>query len=105
MTLGITFSLTLYALTTKTDFTAMGASLFIFGMAFALFGLLGIMFGMGSLMHLIYCTVGVILYGFYLVYDIQLLVGGKSNEYDYDDYVVASMQIYIDVIQMFLYIL
>jgi FtsH-binding integral membrane protein len=30
LTLSITFALTLYAFTTKSDFTAMGASLFMF---------------------------------------------------------------------------
>ena len=44
MTLGITCSLTYYALTTKSDFTMAGATLFIVGMAFALFCMLGIIF-------------------------------------------------------------
>ena len=90
MTLGITLSLTVYALTTKTDFTAMGASLFIFGMALLLFGLFASLFH-SKILNILYCSFGVILYGFYLVYDIQLLVGGKVYEYDMDDYVIASI--------------
>lgn len=71
MTLGITASLTLYALTTKTDFTMMGASLFICGMALLLFGLFaGFLGGMTPVTNVIYCTLGVVLYGFYLVYDV-----------------------------------
>ena len=76
MTLGITASLAVYALTTKTDFTMMGASLFIFGMALLLFGMFLALFH-NRLLHILYCVFGVVLYGFYLVYDIQLLVGGK----------------------------
>jgi FtsH-binding integral membrane protein len=71
MTLGITFALTLYALTTKTDFTMMGATLFIFGMGLFLFGIFAALFGgMTKTVNILYCTLGVILYGFYLVYDI-----------------------------------
>ena len=42
-------------------------------------------------MHVLYCAFGVVLYGFYLVYDVQLLVGGRAEEFDMDDYVVASI--------------
>jgi hypothetical protein len=104
MTLGITASLTYYALTTKTDFTMMGASLFIFGMALMLFGLFLSLF-QSRLMNILYSVLGVILYGFYLVYDIQLLVGGRDEEFDMDDYVIASIQIYLDVVLLFLKIL
>jgi FtsH-binding integral membrane protein len=90
MTLGITLSLTYYALTTKTDFTMMGASLFILGMALLLFGLF-VSFFQSRVMHVLYCAFGVVLYGFYLVYDVQLLVGGRAEEFDMDDYVVASI--------------
>jgi len=69
MTLGITAALTVYALTTKTDFTMMGASLFIFGFALLLFGIILCFFD-SPVLHIVYCTIGVIFYGFYLVYDI-----------------------------------
>ncbi len=77
MTLGITAALTVYALTTKTDFTTMGGVFFVCGMALMLFGFCAMMFGGKTpIVNIIYCTLGVILYGFYLIYDIQLLVGG-----------------------------
>lgn len=71
MTLAITASLGLYALTTKSDFTMMGASLFIMATALLLFGLFaGILGGMGNTMSIVYCLIGIVVYGFYLVYDI-----------------------------------
>ena len=69
MTLGITVALTLYAVTTKTDFTMMGATFFILGMALMLFGIF-LSFYSNKLMNIIYCVFGIILYGFYLVYDV-----------------------------------
>ena len=71
MTLGITLALTFYAVTTKTDFTMMGATLFICGMALLLFGIIAALFGgLTKIVNIFYCTLGVILYGFYLVYDV-----------------------------------
>ena len=79
MTLGITLALTIYALTTKTDFTLYGGMFFIIGMGLFLFALFASMFGgMTPIIHIFFCCVSVILYGMYLVYDIQLLVGGKD---------------------------
>ena len=71
MTLGITIALTVYAFTTKTDFTMMGSTLFICGMALLLFGICASLFGGRTpIVNVVYCTFGVILYGFYLVYDV-----------------------------------
>ena len=73
LTLSITLALTFYATTTKSDFTMMGGALFIISMAFIMMGLLMWMLGgreKGSMWNIVYCTLGVILYGFYLIYDV-----------------------------------
>ena len=33
------------------------------------------------------------------------MIGNKSNSYEIDDYIIAALELYIDIIQMFLYIL
>ena len=48
---------------------------------------------------------GVIIFGIYLVIDTQMVVGGKRLELSMDDYVVGALILYIDIIQIFLYIL
>jgi FtsH-binding integral membrane protein len=45
------------------------------------------------------------LIGIYLVYDVQLITGKFGIEYSIDDYVFASMELYIDIIRLFLQIL
>ena len=71
MTLGITFSITVYALTTKSDLTMYGGFFFIIGMGLFLFGIFSSLFGgMTPIIHIFYCMIGVVLYGFYLIYDI-----------------------------------
>jgi FtsH-binding integral membrane protein len=44
-------------------------------------------------------------FGFYLIYDTQLIVGGKRYELDYDDYIIGALMIYIDIIALFVELL
>ena len=67
MTAGIVVALSLYAITTKTDFTAWGGLLFVLGAVFLLFSIFSFVFG--PTMRLVYCCIGVILFGVYLVFD------------------------------------
>lgn len=45
------------------------------------------------------------MFGIYLIYDTQLIVGGKSHELSVDDYIVGALNLYIDIISIFLDIL
>lgn len=76
LTLSITASLTIYAFKTETDFTMQGGALFIFGTVLFFFGILTMFFHSPVLNTIYVCAMG-ILYGFYLIYDTQLIVGGK----------------------------
>jgi FtsH-binding integral membrane protein len=49
--------------------------------------------------------VGVLLFSIYLVIDTQMIMGGKSVELRVDEYTLAALLLYIDIIQIFLYIL
>jgi FtsH-binding integral membrane protein len=102
LTAAITISLTIYAFTTKTDFTFMGGFLFCGVCLLIFFGIFAMFF---NFMHTVYCIIGVLFYSVYLIYDTQLVLGKFGNEYEIDDYVIAAMMIYIDIIQIFLYIL
>lgn len=53
----------------------------------------------------LYCCIGVMLFGIYLIIDTQMILGGKTIELSIDDYALAAMLLYIDIIQIFLYIL
>ena len=44
-----------------------------------------------------------ILYIFKVV-DCQMIMGGKRGKFDTDDYILASMNLYLDIIQMLIYI-
>merc|ERR1711937_539999 len=84
-TLLMTVALTLYAFTTKNDFTVCGAMLWVCTAAMIIFGIF-ISFTDNKMAMCIYNCFGVMIYGFYLIYDTQLIAGGKMHELDYDDY-------------------
>ncbi len=104
MTVGITMALTLYAMTTKTDFTTCGGILFMLIMALILFGLFALFFNV-KILYTFYCTLGVIVYGLYLIMDTQLIMGGKTHQISMDDYILGAFILFIDIIMIFLYLL
>uniref|UniRef100_A0A8C6BB91 Uncharacterized protein n=1 Tax=Monodon monoceros TaxID=40151 RepID=A0A8C6BB91_MONMO len=92
----VTISLTLFALQTKCDFTLLNGMLFV---------LLFVLIIYGILLILIRSYVSGI--SFYLVMDVQLMVGGHHHHSDLDpeEYVFAALNIYVDIINLFLFIL
>jgi FtsH-binding integral membrane protein len=103
MTVAIVAALTAYACTTKTDFTFLGGILFVSSTLLFLLGLFSIFFG--GFLHTLYCCLGVIVFSIYLIFDTQLVMGQCGIEYSVDDYILASLNIYLDIIQLFIYIL
>jgi FtsH-binding integral membrane protein len=104
MTCGITMALTLYACTTKTDFTICGSLLFVLGCILLLFSIFAL-FTHNKIFHIILSCFGVLLFSFYLIYDTQLLLGSKENSLEIDEYIFAAIMLYLDIINLFIYIL
>lgn len=102
--------LTALAAFTSIDFTGMGvylyaglASLFCFSMVLSILILCGVQVKAALML---YNLIGVVLFTFYIVYDTQLILGGKhKQQFAIDDYAFAALNIYLDIINMFLYIL
>lgn len=109
MALGITvvlcFSLTIFAFQTKIDFTVMGGFLLVAIIVFFIASIVYIFFP-GKLFKLIISSIGVILFSLYLLYDTQMMIGG-DHKYSIspEEYIFAALTIYIDVVNIFLYIL
>eukprot|EP00397_Hematodinium_sp_SG-2012_P057029 GEMP01070917.1.p1 GENE.GEMP01070917.1~~GEMP01070917.1.p1 ORF type:complete len:286 (+),score=36.89 GEMP01070917.1:106-963(+) len=106
MTAAITVGLMAFAMQTKYDFTGMGPYLFAALMALTLFGFILIFVG-GAFAHKLYAGCGALLFSFYLIYDTQLIVGGNDKKFKFgiDDYVFAALTLYLDIINLFLYLL
>ncbi|EGR27543.1 N-methyl-D-aspartate receptor-associated protein, putative [Ichthyophthirius multifiliis] len=104
MTMSIFFALTLYACTTKSDFTLMGGFLCVLGMVLLILCLF-MMFTNNKIIQIIYSSIAALMFGLYIIYDTQLIIGTKSYKYDIDDYVIASLELYMDIIGLFLQLL
>ena len=100
LTIGAFGILTLYAFVSRRDFSAWGSFLIV-----GLWVLIGTMFlnffFQNTTINLWLAAVGVLLFSGLLVYDTWRL----RNQYGPDEYVGASVQIYLDLLNMFMAIL
>jgi len=115
LTAFIVTALMLFACQTKYDFTGLMpyfyiATLILFGLSVVLS--FASMFGASQTgpyrtMYLLYAGAGALLFLGYIVLDTQLIIGGKnaSMQIGIDDYCLAALNIYLDIIQLFLFIL
>lgn len=55
--------------------------------------------------QLVIASLAVFVFSVYLVYDIQLVMGGKRVQIGTDEYVFAALNIYTDIVMIFLYLL
>lgn len=103
----ITLALSAFAVQTKYDFTGWGPYLMVALLVLVIFGFIVSFFPYNTVATKVYCGIGVLLFSFYLIYDTQLIVGGKNRkmQLSVDDYIVGAMCLYIDIIQLFLYML
>jgi FtsH-binding integral membrane protein len=103
MTLSVTIALTIYAFTTKVDFTFLGGMLFVLSAIMIIWSIFSLIYGV--IFNTLYCILGIMIYSIYLIFDTQMIIGKFGIEYSIDDYIYAALMIYIDIIQLFLYIL
>lgn len=105
-TTGIFSGLTLYAIQTKVDYTIYGNVMItlLFGLLF--FGFITFSFQI-ELLRTFYSVGGAVIFSFYIVYDTQLIMGGVNRKIQYttDDFAIASVNLYLDVVNIFLFIL
>lgn len=112
ITVALFLLLTVYAWYSTADFTGAAPYLFCALCCFAIFGLvISIMAVCGlniQVAMMCYDIIGVLIFSFYVVFDTQMILGaagGHKYQFDIDDYVFAALNLYLDVINLFIYIL
>jgi len=70
---------------------------------FSLF-FVGLIFG-GGLVNSAISMICALLTGIYLIYDIKMIMGNEARKIGIDDYMMAALMIYVDIIRIFLEIL
>jgi FtsH-binding integral membrane protein len=96
MTAGMVMGLTLYAFTTKTDYSSCAGLCWALASTLTVWLLMCLIFGFTS--RLAFVLLGVLIFSIYIVIDTQLILGGGRSYLDKDDYILGAMILYIDII-------
>lgn len=100
LTASVTVALTVYALKSKKDFSYMGAGLGSALWVLIIGGLMASLVGSDA-MHFAMSIGGAGLFSLYIIYDVHMI----SKRLGPDEYVPAAISLYLDIINLFLYIL
>jgi len=101
----VCISLTCFAMQTKTDFTIYAGMAFVALVVLSLCGFI-LIFVKIKMLHVIYSGVGALLFSFFLLIDTQMIMGGNRKEVlSPEEYILAVMMLYMDIINLFLHIL
>lgn len=103
LTIIITAAMTVFACFCTTRLSAICGSLIVTVVALSFFCSLTYVFKIK--LNLSYVCIGSLIYGFYLVYDTQLIISSYGFRYSSQDYIFASLSIYIDMIFFFSFLL
>lgn len=92
--------LTLYAVTTKTDYSVMFA--FLWSLAITLFvATIFALFMRNQALKIFVTVLAIMILSIYIIYDTQLIFGQRSIELSIDDYVFGAMILYLDIMRLF----
>ena len=104
LTMIVTLALTVYALKMKNEFSV--------GKCFVLILICNLIefffcafFTRLTFVYSFELILGIFVYSVYLIYDTQLIYSKIGRGYNIDDYILAALNIYIDIIQLFIRIL
>ncbi|PAA67687.1 hypothetical protein BOX15_Mlig012724g1, partial [Macrostomum lignano] len=105
----ICIAISIFAVQTKIDFTMCSGLILVISLVFILFALACsisyAVVGASRLLDCVYGGVGALVFSIFLVYDTQQVVGGRKYELSPEEYVSGAMQLYLDVVYIFIYLL
>lgn len=104
-TFGIVTVIAVFATQTRFDFTTLSGVVIVLSIVLLILGLVSIFYH-NRIYILIYSSIGVAIFGFIMIIDIQMMMGGKhAISFSPEDYVIAALHLYIDIIAIFQYLL
>lgn len=101
----VALGLTIFAFQTKWDFTMCNAGLLVLLIILIFFGLLCAIIR-SKILQIFYASLGALVFSMYLVFDTQLMLGGKHQyALSPEEYIFAALNLYLDIVNLFLFIL
>jgi protein lifeguard len=103
-TVAVVLALTLYAFFCRANFVILIGIVIVVAITMMIVGMM-ILFTFAPVMIMIYCGLAVIVYGIYLVIITKMIIGGEIGDFPMDNYIIASILLYIYIIKIFMMIL
>ncbi|CAK6951471.1 protein lifeguard 2-like [Scomber scombrus] len=108
ITVAVCLLVTVFSFQTKVDVTSYQGVLFVFCMVMFISGLvlaIVLPFQYVPWLDAIYAALGAILFTMFLAFDTQLLMGNKRYTMSPEEYVFATLNIYLDIVYIFSFFL
>jgi len=106
ITLALVIILTIFAFQTKVDFTACRGAMACILFVFIICSFIMIFIPYNRILEVVYAGIGAIIFSVYLIIDTQMMMGGEHKfSISPEEYVFAAICIYLDILNLFLYIL
>ncbi|KRX92096.1 Metal tolerance protein 9 [Trichinella pseudospiralis] len=90
----------------KFDLTELLFPMFVIGIGLCVYGIVLMIFhasyGISTVAHALYSALIIIFFLMYLAIDIQLIMGNKKYNLSPEEYILAAMLLYVDIIQIFI---
>jgi FtsH-binding integral membrane protein len=101
-TLVMTIAMTIYACFAKTNFSLKGGLL---SSGLGILFLLTVFSFFIPILQAIIALFGICLYSLFLIFDTMRIIGRFEKEFSQEDYIIAALMVYMDIIEIFLYML
>ncbi|CAK6955697.1 fas apoptotic inhibitory molecule 2b [Scomber scombrus] len=104
----VCFCVTIFSFQSKIDVTSCQGVLFSLCMVMLLCAItmsIVVPFGYVPWLHAIYAVMGAILFTLFLAFDTQMLLGNKRFTISPEEYIFATLSIYLDIIYLFSFLL
>uniref|UniRef100_A0A096M7U2 Transmembrane BAX inhibitor motif containing 1a n=1 Tax=Poecilia formosa TaxID=48698 RepID=A0A096M7U2_POEFO len=112
LALGITavvcIAVTVFCFQTKVDFTKCQGLFCVLGIVMFVTGIITaivLSFKYMYWLHMLYAAIGAVVFTLFLAYHTQLLIGNRKHSISPEEYVFAALSIYVDIVQIFLFLL
>ncbi|XP_078393740.1 protein lifeguard 1-like [Cetorhinus maximus] len=103
-TVAVCFAVILFASQTRFDFTLCYGFLLVSSIVLFMFGFFCIFF-YSRIMEIVYGSLGALLFSVFLAADIQLILAKHRYSLSPEEYIFSALILYLDIINIFLYIL
>jgi len=101
LTASVFVSLTTYVMVTKKDFSWLGGGLFAGLLILIIWGFMNSFFDFGVGGRAVFSLFGALIFVGYILYDTSLIIHHLGP----DDYIIGAVMLYLDIINLFLYLL